>query len=452
MGRLFDDEFPQGEAYTIPELPLWATRLSVAARRAGWEPHLVDLARYTGPFEAMPVPRMAEEALRFDSPVVALSPFTANYELAVEMAAAIRARRPGTILALGGAHASELPQPCLTDGFDHVATGRGEAALEHLLSRLGSGRPVEAGFPGLLSRDSGSAAPRPEDRSLYQSYWEAAAHYDVVPAGYAMHYARVYALLGCPYRCSFCADTLWIGMRPYQRDVSRLREEVLAIRERFHPRALFVGDEVFTMKQAYAHEVASLLGEAGIPWFCQTRANLLVRAGDPPLLRAMAENGCRRINIGAESTDPAVLKGLDKRITDAQLVQACTNAKEAGLGVLTYWMIGAPHETRATARNTLATITGLFDSGLTDLVDYFICTPYPGTLIYKDPGRYEVTIARKPWRLWREDIPSVMSTATLAAEEIYELWLTGLEAITTAMYNSQDDRARRVRAAISSGH
>ena len=36
MGRLFGLEFPQGEAYTIPELPLWVTRLSAVARRAGW--------------------------------------------------------------------------------------------------------------------------------------------------------------------------------------------------------------------------------------------------------------------------------------------------------------------------------------------------------------------------------------------------------------------------------
>lgn len=431
MGRIFDLDFPQGEAYTIPELPLWITRLSAVCKQLDWAPELHDFAIHTGPEANVPVDSLAEKVSASNPTVVALSPYTANYLLSVKLAHKIKRLSPGTTVVVGGPHVSELPHEALSDGFDYVTVGRGEAPLAHLLTELAAGRTPGNGFPGLLSPAGGEK--KAEQRALFQDFWAMDADYDVLPPGYPLHYARIYATLGCPYRCSFCADTLWIGMKPYVQDIDRLRRELYRMKERFDPGVLFVGDEVFTLNHDHCSAVIDLLGEVGIPWFCQTRANLLVREPDRKLLAKMPDAGCRLINIGAESTDPEVIQNLQKRITDDQLRGACERAKEYGLSVLTYWMVGAPGETRRSADATLRDMIGLLDAGLTDLVDYFICTPYPGTSIYRDPEKYDVTIERKPWRLWREDIPSVMNTATLTAEEIYDLWLSGLRRITQVM-------------------
>jgi len=436
MGRIFDRDFPQGEAYTIPELPLWITRLSAVARKVGWQPRFVDFAPHTGPERFVDLDLLTRQICAAEPSVVALSPYTANYQVAVALAHRIKEARPGVVIVVGGQHASELADECLADGFDYVAVGRGEAPLAHLLSELSAGYRPTGGFPGLHA--GGRGAQVAEQRELFQEFWTLEADFDVLPVGYPLHYGRIYATLGCPYRCSFCADTLWIGMKPYLQDIDRLRLELARMKERFDPPVLFVGDEVFTLNHDHCSAVIDVLGESGIPWFCQTRANLLVRDADQDLLAKMPGAGCRLINIGAESTDSAVIQHLQKRITADQLRTACARAKEQGLSVLTYWMVGAPGETRESADATMADIVDLFHSGLTDLVDYFICTPYPGTSIYRDPGKYGVTIERKPWRMWREDIPSVMSTTALTATEIYDLWLSGLRQITQVM------RAERV--------
>jgi anaerobic magnesium-protoporphyrin IX monomethyl ester cyclase len=431
MGRIFEHMFPQGEAYTIPELPLWITRLSAVARRLDWFPRLINFAPHTGPEHNINLSALATEICATRSSIVAMSPYTANYQMAVELARRVKRLVPATNIIVGGPHVSELPEEALRDGFDYVISGRGEAPLSNLLSELAAGRRVDNGFPGLHTDSRHQRVG--EHRELFQEFWSMDADYDIIPAEYPLHYARIYATLGCPYRCSFCADTLWIGMRPYIQDIGRLRRELTRIKERFDPAVLFVGDEVFTLNYEHCSGVIDLLGEIGIPWFCQTRANLLVRDNDRELLAKMPDAGCRLINIGAESTDSAVIQNLQKRITTDQLRAACANAKQNGLGVLTYWMVGAPGETRESAGQTLEDIVDMFDVGLTDLVDYFICTPYPGTSIYKDPDKYGVTIARRPWRMWREDIPSVMRTAVLSSEEIHDLWLSGLRRITQVM-------------------
>ncbi len=437
MARAFDHEFPSAqEAYTIPELPLWVTRLAAIAVHAGWSPRFVDFARFTGPRSMIPVSAMAGEIASLDAPVICLSPFTANYEVAVELTCAIKRLQPDTLVVVGGAHASELAETCAVAGFDYVVRGRGEAPLLHLLTHAAAGRPPDDGFPGLVSRFVHSSKAVPEDRSLFEALWQLPAEYDVIPASYPMHFARAYATLGCPYRCSFCADTLWIAMRPYQRDLVRLRDELFALKHRFNPAVLFVGDEVFTMNQAYCAQVIELLGEVGIPWFCQTRANLLIRSRDKHLIASMAKAGCKLVNIGAESTDAQVLHGLEKKVTTQMLQSACETVKENDLAVLTYWMVGGPGETERSAVGTLADIGRFFSAGLTDIADYFICTPYPGTALFRNPQQYGVSIAEKPWRFWREDIPSVMSTESLSAHAIYELWLNGLADIAQWMYNS----------------
>jgi anaerobic magnesium-protoporphyrin IX monomethyl ester cyclase len=433
MGRIFDRTFPQGDAYTIPELPLWITRLAPVARRAGWTPAFVDLAPFTGPDQTISIPRLADVVAAAQPAMYALSPYTANYHVAVALVAAVKERLPDAISIVGGAHASELARACIEDGFDYAVAGRGEPVLDYVLRESDWSESNGPRFPGLWTQQTRQTAPASEDRQLFRSYVENEADYSVIPSSYGLHYGRFYATLGCPYHCSFCADTMWIAMRPYQRDLTRVRSELFALKERFGPATILVGDEVFTMNAAYCSEVISILGEVGVPWFCQTRANLLLRDGDKDLLRAMARAGCRMISIGAESTDEAVIDALGKRVTHDQVEAACARAKDSGLRVLTYWMVGGPNETHSSAAATLDAIIDLVRRGYTDLADYFICTPYPGTLIYRNPEKFNVRIARRPWKEWREDSRSVMSTATLRSDDIYSLWLHGLRRIAGAV-------------------
>ena len=75
----------------------------------------------------------------------------------------------------------------------------------------------------------------------------------------------------------------------------------------------------------------------------------------------------------------------------------------------------------------------LVEEGLTDLIEYFICVPYPGTDVYEKSDEYGLTIQKGNWESFRENGISCFSTSELSRIEIYDLWFSGLEKITNCM-------------------
>jgi hypothetical protein len=79
---------------------------------------------------------------------------------------------------------------------------------------------------------------------------------------------------------------------------------------------------------------------------------------------------------------------------------------------------------------------------MTDLVEYFICVPYPGTRVYERPQDFGVSIVQKPWSQWREDAVSVMRTPDLSEEDIHSLWREGLGILAEAMASAAENDVR----------
>jgi len=447
MEQVFDHRFEQAEVYTVPEFPLWVTVLGNVCRDRDVEAKFIDLAALTGPKEEIRYDVIEQKLAAVPADVYAISPFTNNYTVAVRIQRLIRERiHPDAKVLLGGAHATATLQNCIRDGFDVVADGRGEAALDAVLQALktGDSTPLQS-VSGMMWRDADDAIRvNPETKGGVYTHFNRLPNYDMIGTDYKVHFARVYTSLGCPYGCSFCADTLWIKMRPFYKDVSVVVEEIRMLRRKYGAEIFLFGDEVFTLDIPFAEAVCDAIRGEGIRWFCQTRANLL--AGNRVrILQKMADAGCCMVQIGAESADEAVLAQLEKRVTFETVQDACRAAKDAGLNVLTYWMVGGPAESHDSARRSLDSIVSLFDDGLTDLADYYICVPYPGTDLYAHPEKYDIEIIDRGTDGWREDQPSVMRTRHLDEYQIFDLWKQGLRTIAHEMRKPLRTRPARNR-------
>lgn len=431
--RIFERSFPQGEVYTIPEFPLWVTMLTIAARDAGWQPEFVDLSVFTGARAWMPIDTIVQQLIKLKADVYAFSPFTSNFSLSVDIVRELRQSIGHDIICIcGGAHATALPEQTVEAGFDVVVEGKGEKVLKMILKRITASGTVKASLadiPSLSFRENDRVVTTPKASSRDYSYFQRLPDFSLIPEDYPLHFARVYCSLGCPYGCSFCADTNWIRMKPHYKTIDMIVKEIEMIRSKYSIDLFLFGDEVFTLRPEWAREICKAIKPLGITWFCQTRANLV----DAMTLAAMRDSGCRLIQIGAESADDAVLEGLQKKVSFDTIVQACTTAKKQGLNVLTFWMVGGPGETEDSARRTLESIDDLFARGLTDLADYYICTPYPGTDLYRRPDVYGIQIQGNTFDAWREDQPGVMRTEALSAEEIFDLWKRGIRNIAQHM-------------------
>jgi len=156
---------------------------------------------------------------------------------------------------------------------------------------------------------------------------------------------------GCPWSCTFCgAESSWgRGFRahsvPYvldalERAIARLPVKMIAIK-----------DDTFTTDRKRVLALCRGIRERGLRflWSCDTRVDML----DVELVRAMRLAGCQRLSLGVETGAPAILKTIDKRITIDDIVKATTLAKEHGIQVRFFMMLGNRGETAETFQQTL---------------------------------------------------------------------------------------------------
>jgi radical SAM superfamily enzyme YgiQ (UPF0313 family) len=122
-------------------------------------------------------------------------------------------------------------------------------------------------------------------------------------------------------------------------------------------------------------------------WRCSTSANLV----DPEILALMKASGCTEISYGAESGDPDVLKLVDRKQDLETIITSTDNAREAGIRVRLYFMVGLPGTTAKTATRDIA----FLKRARPHSINLAIYTPYPGSPVWKDPSRYGVTILTK---------------------------------------------------------
>ena len=182
---------------------------------------------------------------------------------------------------------------------------------------------------------------------------------------------------GCPFSCAFC-------VRAYGRQVvTHSVEWILAAVDDLRAagaRHLRFLDDTFTVDRRRVMAVCDGLRSRhpGLSWTALTRADRL----DRELARAMAASGCRRLYVGVESADPAVLERWGKGESLDQIQQGCAAARAAGIELSGFFVVGAKGETPADAARSaeLATRLGL---------DFVIVTRlqlWPGTTLYAERG------------------------------------------------------------------
>jgi radical SAM superfamily enzyme YgiQ (UPF0313 family) len=135
--------------------------------------------------------------------------------------------------------------------------------------------------------------------------------------------------------------------------------------------------------------------KAGLPkriyWLCETRVDKV----DLALLRHMKEAGCGHVSFGVESGSQEILDKNCKRTTVEQAYMAVKWAKEAGLPVDAYYILGLPYETPKTLRETRRFAL----RAKSDFANFFIMVPYPGTMAMKlaREGKANLKLLSENW-------------------------------------------------------
>ena len=112
-----------------------------------------------------------------------------------------------------------------------------------------------------------------------------------------------------------------------------------------------------------------------ILWGCNTRTDTI----NEKLMRVMHDAGLRKLHIGVESSSQRILNEIyHKGIKINNVRKTLSDAKRIGITTMTFFMLGAPTETREEIDQTIRFARSLNIEEAT----FSITSPIPGTKLY----------------------------------------------------------------------
>ena len=287
-------------------------------------------------------------------PVVGLSANLMTRPNVVAMSGIAKAH--GARVVLGGPEPFSYAAEYLAHGGDVVVGGEGERTLAELLPLLGD--PDHDGYTGLervrgiafrgsdetvVSTDARPPIERLDDQPFpdrdaidMERYLEAWRR-ERGQTALSLITAR-----GCAYQCTWCSHGVF-GFTHRRRSPGNVADEVEALTERYRPDMLWYADDVFTVHPGWIREYAAELGRRGlrIPFEAISREDRL----DAEMIGILAEMGCHRLWVGAESGSQRVLDRMKRRTDARRMHDVIGLLQRHGIEAGTFIMLGYDGET-----------------------------------------------------------------------------------------------------------
>jgi anaerobic magnesium-protoporphyrin IX monomethyl ester cyclase len=326
----------------------------------------------------------------------------------------IRSVKPNVPVIFVGPAPTYFSGRFLVDGNCFVVRGEPEFPMLELLQALQGGRGI-AGIPGISFlrrgkvRQNRSRPPLKDldtlpfpDRSLLQR------DLYVNPKMGAKPWTAMLTSRGCSHRCIYCvpnsisfARELEFRRHSKEKPPIALRSAENVIRE-FRQlaaegyKAVSIIDDQFVWGKERTLEICRGIKGLGIKWGCLSRADHL----DEELLKAMAEAGCRYIDVGVESFNQRVLDYVKKDLKAEEVMQKIEMIKRHGIEAKLNMLLGAcPFETKESIKESIAKAKQLKPTNIM----FSIVNPFPGTEFYDEckkngwlvGGEYKVADVQK---------------------------------------------------------
>jgi anaerobic magnesium-protoporphyrin IX monomethyl ester cyclase len=309
----------------------------------------------------------------------------------------VKARRPATLVVVGGPYPSACPLETLAcQAVDVAVLGEGEFTFRELLEAVEAGRPLRD-VAGLALRNDGRpmlTAPRPRILDLDPLPWPAR---DLLPMERyrpsPLHHRELPAFSvvcgrGCPWRCTFCSCAKVFHGRFTVRTPEAVAAEVRALVAEQGAREILFWDDTFGLTRAWTLRLCELLAPLGVAWSAWMRVDL----AEPDVLRAMARAGCWHVSYGVESGNQTVLDGIRKGFRVQDVRDAFRWTREAGLEARGTFVLGLPGDTWDTMMETI----DLAIEVRADFAQFQYLTPYPGTELWDDLARHGERLTTDP--------------------------------------------------------
>jgi len=291
----------------------------------------------------------------------------------------------GRPVVMGGPHPQFMADEILRTGHvRYIIKGEGELTFPRLVEAL-ERREEPAAVDGIIFRDgktlvetTNGAAPDVELLPLPARHLLDLNRYSAVIDGVFL--TPVVTSRGCPGGCSFCSSSNFFGRGWRSRSPESGLAELDEVYNRYGFRAVAFVDDNFSLSPERVIGIADGIRERGfdLKWWNFSRVDTIVR--NPQMVRAMAAAGAKTIFLGIESAGAEALQMLGKKGQGDETVAAVKLLQENGIEVFGSYILGHLNESRKDIERTIDLAVQLD----TNVAQFSILTPYPGTALYEE--------------------------------------------------------------------
>jgi radical SAM superfamily enzyme YgiQ (UPF0313 family) len=318
----------------------------------------------------------------FNPDIIGISSVSSNYVSACNVALIAKKYNKNIKIVLGGPYPTMAGKSILENPLiDISVVGEGEITIAELLNCLENGDDLK-GISGIVYRMGQEIIENNKRNFIGDLDTLPFPHviaknvlidYELYPMNAFKH---IMTSRGCPFDCLFCASKeLWTKKVRF-RSADNVRSEIESLMSMGISRFNFI-DDTFGYNKKFTNELCHQLKTFcnGIKWTCLTRVDLI----NESVLELMKDAGCRIIQIGIESGNNDLLAQMKKDITVEETLDACNLIKKHNIELQTFFLVGFPHETEETLKDTVR----MMKKCKSDKIMYSIFTPYPYTPLFE---------------------------------------------------------------------
>jgi radical SAM superfamily enzyme YgiQ (UPF0313 family) len=326
--------------------------------------------------------------------LVGISLLTPVFDSVKRLCDQIKKIHPETLIVLGGAHCTALPEGTLEEieTADMVCMGEGELTMAEIYSRyVHQGDNAWSEVKGVCYRANGrlirndardfipdlDRIPPPARHLLPMHKYHLTAS-RVAGSDYC---PTIIVARGCPFKCTYCSRTFGKSFRSHS--IERIISEIRFLMDTYKVRQINIEADTLTANKRFLSGLCQAMIDAGFPsklsWTCESRVDTVTEE----TLRLMKKAGCWQISYGVETGSQRLLSLISKGVTLKQVEDAFRTTKKLGISIRGFFMLGLPTETPEESRLTIE-----FAKKLDPLYAQFTVTvPYPGTQMFAELDR-----------------------------------------------------------------
>ncbi|MGA1864264.1 MAG: B12-binding domain-containing radical SAM protein, partial [bacterium] len=306
---------------------------------------------------------IAEDAAREKPDLVGISAnFSPYYREALCCAEEIRQRINVPILA-GGAHVSAAPESIIRHpAIDFIIQGEGERPVVEFLKAYKNGKGFDH-ISNLGFKQDGKLIINPVKDNFPIDELPFPDLSDLGPDRYLFSGAPICFIItsrGCPHHCTFCSVHQTFGRHYRKRDPDLVLKEI-SLRYEEGYRVFDFEDDNLTFYQDEMKYICSKLSGQ----FAGTGVRFLAMNGisymslNEELLEYMKKAGFSHLNISLVSSNQSVLDNTQRPHSMDKYIEVVHNASRLGFQIVSYQILGLPHEKLESMINTLTLMAEL---------------------------------------------------------------------------------------------